>query len=867
MEKGNFFEKAFGWEKKYSWLMTLLTFAVVYLILTYRMNLRWVFLDTRLCGGDSASWHQVMLFLRDELIPNGRLFGYDLSNLFGYNNFQFYFIPPFLIAALLSYIMPATIALKIATLLGSFLLPLAAFYTGKAMTGKARGGRLAAVLSLVFLYNPSYSMFGGNLYSTLAGEFSYSFAFAAFVFYIGVVFKTFKEGKSPFAAGLLLGLIGLSHTFVFMVASFVPAFFLFSKLLSRLRFQSDEDSKIDESAFLADYPAWKIGLIYLYGFLLMAFWFVPMMMNMQYSQPIAMTWNFASFKEFFIMTALWAPLSGMVLSVSVFFSSRKFRLQSGLFLYLFLVCVFLYFASHFLDIPDIRFVPPIVMVSLLSVPVFLESYKDTPAAFWIKKGFFLLAIFATFLMAKLNPFVETWFDSNYKGYELTSGYSNVNDLYESLGGDLEDGRIAWEKVTSDVGGNIGGTRAFESLYMFTGRPGMEGIHYGSSHMARQTLYLDSMYSSYAFGPDGDRIFAEKNQEWVSNYFALMNISGFIAYSDTYTGKFEADESFSNTGEFGIFTTFEFLGADRSYVDVLKLSNLSVVKTVEKDFKSEFLRYFRYFELFEHPFVPADFADEELLSLLPSYTNYGEYYDAMDALGLFDESTNEVFSNESVASDLISEENVDHMEFSFHTKAVGKPHLIKMAYYPNWQSENGEEIYPIAPGFMMLIPTTSEVKLIFTRSKMEVFGFLLTLMLIPLLIFRKKIESLKFFDNRTFARIVAGVFSALVILTLILSFGGRDHVRAYQRAQAAFNAQDHQTAFEITSRYTTDELLTKDNDSYSFNLLVLRMQSANFSGNRAAALEALYELKARYEHTELYQINGISQYFRIYGVEQ
>ena len=70
-------------------------------------------------------------------------------------------------------------------MMGSFLLPIAFFISVGKITKNRAAALSSAALSLIFLFNESYTMFGGNLLSTLAGEFSYSLALALFVFFLG----------------------------------------------------------------------------------------------------------------------------------------------------------------------------------------------------------------------------------------------------------------------------------------------------------------------------------------------------------------------------------------------------------------------------------------------------------------------------------------------------------------------------------------------------------------------------------------------------------------------------------------------------------------------------------------------------------
>ena len=87
---------------------------VIYAFMAIYFDLRYLLENTVITGGDTASWQGIAQHMLDVLLPAGRLSGWDMGNFAGYPNFQFYFIPPFLLAVLPAYLMhlPLTITLK-----------------------------------------------------------------------------------------------------------------------------------------------------------------------------------------------------------------------------------------------------------------------------------------------------------------------------------------------------------------------------------------------------------------------------------------------------------------------------------------------------------------------------------------------------------------------------------------------------------------------------------------------------------------------------------------------------------------------------------------------------------------------------------
>ncbi|MFC1813020.1 hypothetical protein ACFL03_10040 [Thermodesulfobacteriota bacterium] len=247
----------------------LITGIVVFLMVYF--DVRYLFHDTVVTGGDTASWHGVAHHLAEVLIPNGRLTGWDMGNFCGYPNFSFYFLPPFLLAALPSVLfgIPLTIALKWAIMSGIFLFPIATYLGLRAMGYRFPVPIAGTCGALLFLFNESYTMFGGNTLSTFAGEFCYMFAFALFAFFAGSFYRGYKTETRPVINGILLGLIGMSHLFIFIPCLILLGYAFFHK--QRVRY---------------------LLKVVLTAFACMAFWILPLIaFRHPYTTPVYMIWQ------------------------------------------------------------------------------------------------------------------------------------------------------------------------------------------------------------------------------------------------------------------------------------------------------------------------------------------------------------------------------------------------------------------------------------------------------------------------------------------------------------------------------------------------------------------------------------------------
>jgi len=302
------------------------------LFLMVYFDVRYLLYDTVVTGGDTASWMGVADHLANELLPAGRLFGWDMGNFCGYPNFNFYFLPPFLLAVIPSKLfgIPLTVALKWAIMSGIFLMPWCAWAGLRSMRYRFPIPVMGAAASVVWMFNESWTMFGGNTLSTFAGEFCYMFAFAVFSLFVGTFYRGYKSNTRFVLNGILLGLIGLSHLFVFLPALIVMLYAWYDKA---------------RVGYLL-----KTGLI---GFVCMAFWILPLIAYRHpYTTPVYMIWQ-----EFVNLRYAMAGILAIIIVIlpgMVRLTNRRRPATSDLFRWMCMglaaggICAGVYLGMHYL---------------------------------------------------------------------------------------------------------------------------------------------------------------------------------------------------------------------------------------------------------------------------------------------------------------------------------------------------------------------------------------------------------------------------------------------------------------------------------------------------------------------------------------
>ena len=118
-------------------------------------------------------------YLRDHLLPNFQLSGWSMDWYAGFPMYRFYMVVPALAIVALDIVLPYGVAFKLVAVLGLVTLPLCCWAFGRLARFRYPMPELFAFAGLLFLLDESFSIYGGNLKSTMAGEFSFSIALIA----------------------------------------------------------------------------------------------------------------------------------------------------------------------------------------------------------------------------------------------------------------------------------------------------------------------------------------------------------------------------------------------------------------------------------------------------------------------------------------------------------------------------------------------------------------------------------------------------------------------------------------------------------------------------------------------------------------
>ncbi|MBI4734436.1 MAG: hypothetical protein HY779_06495, partial [Rubrobacteridae bacterium] len=622
----------------------------------------------------------------------GRITGWSPGWYAGFPMLAFYFPLPFLLIAALSAIIKFQIAFKLITVLGIFLLPITTYTAFRVLGFKFPLPVIAAGMALPFLFMESYTIYGGNILSTLAGEFGYSISFSLSILFIALLHRDIGDRRFRVSTGVLLGLIALSHIVTtIVVVLFSTCFLIGRRIKHRLTI--------------------LLGVFGL-GFALSAFWGLPFIDKLVYTAH--MQWDqlkgldelfpnpvrpFLAFSALGLMGAIsrrdfrtypyyWA----LVISMALFFFMPGGRLWNGRLL------PFFYFFTFVWAAYGIWFARKAMAQLLFRLAGLPKRYAEYAIVF----------VAITLISANVvghEKVVHSWISWNYSGFEGKAHWKSFNEINKYIT-QLPEGRVMIEHSTDiDL---FGTPRAFELLPYFADHPTIEGTLMEASvsapfHFVNQAeLSKDPSYAILGIKYPGLDVAAGVK------HLELFNIRYFLALSDTVKREADLNPDFVFLKSFDVpksdlkFRLYEVKGVDSgTYISIPKYEPL-IVDT--KDWRNTALKWYSKPELFNIPLL-----------------------DAKHAAGLdgdfkkIDAGLRKPAVRRETVQGKISNVRLTDNEISFTTTAIGVPHLVKVSYFPNWQAEGAKGPYLASPAIMMVIPTEEHVALRYGYTASDKIG--------------------------------------------------------------------------------------------------------------------------------------------------
>ncbi|MGA7096610.1 MAG: hypothetical protein WB245_03475 [Acidimicrobiia bacterium] len=744
---------------------TWLILAGISLVILVVMNPRWILSATTPTGGDMGAQVFGPAYLRDTLLPEGRILGWSNDWFAGFPAFYFYFPLPSLVIVLFDLVLPYGVAFKIVTVMGLLALPPAAYFLARSMKLGKHVALIAAGSGVIFAFLESYSIYGGNVASTLAGEFAYSWSFAFSLLYLGLLIKGVREDKKYLKwAALALAATALSHILTTLVVIFASLFIL----------------------------PWKKGLwrtlaVWVWGFAIAAFWALPLAARIGLTSDMAWT-PLSRWEEIFpvelwmlipvaIPGAIWAgrrsgrvaPLIGATLLPVLYFplptllpelfpglfTGDRWKLWNGRLLpyWYFGVAFFAAVGAGAAIVWLSRRIPSrvswywpralIVVIAVVATGLVADS-ADFPSWAWIpvavagaaavavsfmwsgtvgSRDFLTATALCLVVFGALAgvTFIDGWSKWNYEGYESKQPWPEYESLMTFLDG-LPDGRVQWE-ANSDL--NKYGTPMSPMLipYWTDGsQKSMEGLYFESSLTTPFHFINSSEMSENPSNPIPGLTYHTREMDRGLKHLEFFGVSYYVSFTPEATARADGFPELTKLGTAGPFTIYQLpptqLVEAASYLPAVypvpKRSALASLTGAGAVTGADGNELPSFFDMALQWYEDVDHLDHWVVSDGPPDWPRIESADQRPDVAL------------DTPADAVSDIVVDEHRISFTTTAIGVPHLIKVSYFPNWHAEGADGPWLAAPSLMVVVPTSDHVVLEFQDTWAETFGKLGTL---------------------------------------------------------------------------------------------------------------------------------------------
>ena len=718
-----------------------------------------IFRNTTPAGGDMGAHVWAPAFLRDNLLPSLRLTGWTQDWYAGFPAFHFYMVLPSLAIVVLDLVMGYGVAFKLVAISGLLALPLALYAFGRLARLDFPGPQLLAIAGVPFLFDRSFSIYGGNVPSTLAGEFAFSISLALSVVFLGVVLRGLDTGRNRALAAVLFALTALCHL--------IPALFTVVGAIVAVAMRPGRAR------------AWWLVTTGAAAGALTAWWTLPFLLRHSYLND--MGWEKIHFylENLFpgrIGASLTRLLGGeatadipgdltwiIVFAAVGFGVSVALRRRVGIYLGV----LGLVFAVGFVVMPQARLwnarLLPFWYLSLYllaalalyeiahALAVLLAKDVKTPLR-WPVLAAPVVAVLGTMaflglglrsldrltivpesipLLPELSiplggsqsadgttyswmgidttdrSYIPDWASWNFKGYEEKPAYPELRALVATmadLGADPEHGcgRAMWE-YESQLD-RFGTPMALMLLPYFTDEciGSMEGLYFEASATTPYHFLNQSELSTAPSNAQRDLRYQGLNVDLGVQHLQLMGVKYYMAFSEGAVSQADANEDLTKVAQSDAWQIYEV-------DDAPMVESVTALPAVVTD---------------------VDKGGREWQDMAESWYLDPSQWDVLRSVSGPDAwpriSNGDAPPTERVEPVTVSNVDQGTSTISFDVSDVGTPVLVKTSYFPNWQVSGADGPWRVAPNFMVVVPTSEHVELRYGYTPVDWMAWLVTL---------------------------------------------------------------------------------------------------------------------------------------------
>ncbi len=746
-------------------------------------------------GGDMGAHVWGPAYLRDHLLPDLRISGWTPDWYNGFPAYQFYMVIPSLLivaldvgifggwtmvvplagtaalatmawrtgssrsrwaltaaavaVAVLGVELPYGTAFKLVTIAGLLTLPLAAYAFGRLADLAFPGPALLAVATVPFLFDRNFTIYGGNVMSTLAGEFAFSISLSLCVLYLGVVVRGLRTGRHRALGAVLLALCGLCHL--------IPAFYALAgtaviallrrPAMSTLRWLA---SVLPVGGLLAAFWVlpffWQRALVNDMGWEKLPYadetvWKYLIPRKPELTQDIRWVLALAAIglvlSLAFKVRAGWI-LAGFVLVAGVaFVVTPQGRLWNARLLPFYYLALYLLaavgvselgrtlavLAARDPDRPGVGW-PVGTAAVVLAASLVLVGLPLRTLPFGATKADGSYEFFGLVNGAGDQSLARSWARWNYTGYEGKDAYGEYRALVttmEEVGREHGCGRSFWE-YEKELN-RYGTPMALMLLPHWTdGCIGsQEGLFFEASATTPFHFLMQVELSAAPSAAQRDLPYDGFDLDDGVRHLQLMGVRYYLATSVQATTAARAHPELTELATSGPWVIFEVAGSEL----VEPLPNEPAVLEDVHDAQHDWIC--RRMDDNGRCAGPATswFTNPDRWDVLLASSG-PDAWQRVDS----DDPDPDLRPQGDVT---VSSIETGNDRISFDVDEPGTPVLVKTSYFPNWRASGADGPYRVAPNLMVVVPTEEHVELSYGREPIEWASYALTLLGIALVV--------------------------------------------------------------------------------------------------------------------------------------
>jgi len=770
----NRFEQNIVYWKK---LSTIIAVAgpTIFLLLALHPNL--ILRNNTPTGGDMGAHVWAPAYLRDYLLSNFKLSGWSMDWYSGLPIYRFYMVVPALMIVLLDVVLPYGIAIKIIAVIGILALPYTTWLFGRFAKFAYPLPELFAIAATIFLFDESFTIYGGNIASTMAGEFSFSISLSLAMLGFALLAKGLDTGKYRVLAAIIISLSALSHGIVLL--------FVFGGAALMLVVWNKRESM--------QFGAKVIAL----AVLLSSFWVLPFVTNHAYMTDMKYeprpSGAADSFWKMFFPLHILLDVSITALAVIGAIALVRSRHKAGTWITLLTLSLAagVFIARNSLPVIGLLWNPRILpffyllryflfVVGLYELATFALRMKSmsriaraepgTAVVLDIAKprdnftfNLALLSGFALFVLAAIgfrfqelpfgstqvnsagqyeyvwgplrtkstnDGFVDGWARWNFTGYEGKNAYGEYYGIVQTMKQLGEDstqgcGRALWEN--SGELNKYGTTMSLMLLPFWTDGciSSMEGLFFEAAGSTPYHFITAAAMSKQSSNPVRELRYDNNDATLGVRYMQELGVKYFMGFTPEAIAQASQQEGLIEVARSGPWVVYRVANSDV----VTPLATQPVVANIAASNPRE-----RWLEVgtswFQHPETwTTPIADDgpsewqRIDVVVDESKREGEPNSNNRRVDVVNPAT--ALTPVPLEPVVISNVNIGEESVRFSVDKIGVPVLVRVSYFPNWKVDGATGPYRVAPNMMVVIPTSTTVNMHYGWNMIDYVAYLLS----------------------------------------------------------------------------------------------------------------------------------------------